>query len=119
MRQCKLCGKSYTNKTDYKKVRSKYNPVNTRRAKANLQMVTVAEGTRVKACVSCIRTLNKPERVRNPRKRLTNTERKAKKEEKKKVVKKVVKKAPLKKAAKKAAPSPTKKKVEKKKTTKK
>jgi ribosomal protein L28 len=64
MRKCKICGKSHQKSITYKKVRSKYNPVNKRRVKANLQNVKLETGEKVKACVRCIRTLSKPEKIK-------------------------------------------------------
>ncbi len=61
MRQCEVCGKSSQKTVKYKKVRSKWNPVNTRRQKANIQPVKLGDGQKIKACVRCIRTISKKE----------------------------------------------------------
>jgi len=59
MRKCSICGKSYKYSITRKKVRSKYNPANRKKTKANLQWVKLSSGKRVKACTKCIRTLHK------------------------------------------------------------
>ncbi|HOM33382.1 MAG TPA: hypothetical protein PK168_02215 [Candidatus Paceibacterota bacterium] len=59
MRQCAICGKSYSYSITRKKIRSKYNPVNRKKTKANLQWVFLPDGTRVQACTRCKRTLTK------------------------------------------------------------
>jgi ribosomal protein L28 len=59
MRQCALCGKSYKYSIARKKVRSKYNPVNVKKTRANLQWIKLSSGKRVRACVRCIKTLKK------------------------------------------------------------
>lgn len=89
MRQCQICGKSYVNKTTYRKVRSEWNPVNHKRSMANLQITKLADGTKTQACVRCIRTLNKPPKAKNPKKRFTPAQKKANLE------KKVIKKAEI------------------------
>jgi ribosomal protein L28 len=59
MRKCEICGKSYKYSIARKKVRSKYNPVNRKKTKANLQWYRLPSGKRVRACVRCIKTLKK------------------------------------------------------------
>ncbi len=61
MRQCEICGKSSQKAIKYKKVRSKWNPVNVRRQKANIQSTKLGDGQKIKACVRCIRTISKKE----------------------------------------------------------
>ena len=69
MRACAICEKSHKYSITRKKVRSKYNPVGRKKNLANLQWVKLPDGTRVKACTSCMRTLAKPKRVRASAKR--------------------------------------------------
>lgn len=47
-------------RTTWKKVHSKYNPVNTKKKYPNLQWVTLADGKRIKACTKCIKAMCKP-----------------------------------------------------------
>lgn len=53
---CALCGKRYQKATRRIKIRSKYNPTRPYRQKPNLQWLTLANGKRVKACASCIKS---------------------------------------------------------------
>lgn len=59
-RRCPLCDKKSITRTTWKKVRSKYNPVNVKRKYPNLQWVTIADGKRIKACAKCIKAMSKP-----------------------------------------------------------
>lgn len=71
MKQCIICGKTYTIKTVRKKLRGKYNPTTKQRKYPNLQWVKLLSkvktfdgkvleaGKRVKACTKCIKTLSK------------------------------------------------------------
>ena len=59
MRQCAICGKSYTYNIARKKIRSKYDPVNRKKAKANLQWFRLPSGKRVKVCTRCMKNLKK------------------------------------------------------------
>jgi len=59
MRKCVLCGKSYKYSIARKKIRSKYNPVNRKKTKANLQWVRLSSGRRERVCTQCIKTLAK------------------------------------------------------------
>jgi len=58
-RTCSLCGK--TGKMVWKlvKLRGKFNPTINKRKHANLQLVTLASGKRVKACAKCIKAMGK------------------------------------------------------------
>lgn len=62
-RKCSICGKGYSVRTTWKKVKSKYDPVNKRRKYPNLQWVTI-DGKRIKACAKCIKARNKKPRKR-------------------------------------------------------
>jgi len=60
MRQCSICDKKSQVKTVYKKLRGHFNPTTKRRAYPNLQWTVIpSTGKRVKACMSCIKTLYK------------------------------------------------------------
>ncbi len=59
MRQCAICGKSYTYSIARKKIRSKYDPVNRKKTKANLQWFRLPSGKRVKVCTRCMKNLKR------------------------------------------------------------
>lgn len=42
-----------------KKLRGKYNPTGKKKKYPNLQLVTLSNGKKVKACTKCIKTLSK------------------------------------------------------------
>lgn len=58
-RVCAICGKKSHKVIRYKKSRSKINPTTTARQKPNLQPFKFADGTKVRACTKCIKTLTK------------------------------------------------------------
>lgn len=60
-RACAICEKTSQKATVLSnRVRAtKFNPTTTKRQKANLQSVRLANGKKVSACTKCIRTLNK------------------------------------------------------------
>ena len=72
-RICDVCGKRSSMQWRYKKLRGHYNPTVKVRKYPNLQTLETADGSRTKACTSCIRTANK---VRKPRK-VAKAEKKA------------------------------------------
>jgi len=58
-RECAICKKGTTVGRTYNKLMSKYNPSPKKKIKPNLQWVTLPDGTRIKACTRCRKTLNK------------------------------------------------------------
>lgn len=59
MSKCQICEKKSQKARTIKKIRSKYNPTNTRRQYPNLQWITLENGKRIKACTKCIKTIYK------------------------------------------------------------
>ncbi|KKS18967.1 MAG: hypothetical protein UU76_C0010G0001 [Parcubacteria group bacterium GW2011_GWC1_41_7] len=53
MRKCDYCEKASQKVNKRKKVRSAYNPVNRYRQQANLQMVRLPSGEKIKLCTNC------------------------------------------------------------------
>lgn len=60
-RRCELpiCTKKSMVATNRKLLRGNYNPTSKHTQKVNVQPYTLPDGTRVKACTTCIRTINK------------------------------------------------------------
>jgi|GEM_PF-150617 len=75
-KKCDLCGRGATRgaSRSHSKIRT------LRRQNINLQSLTI-EGVKMKVCTSCMRTMNKPERIKTKRKpSLTKTEKAARAE---------------------------------------
>jgi ribosomal protein L28 len=62
-KKCDLCGRGATRgaSRSHSKIRT------LRRQNINLQSLTI-EGVKMKVCTSCLRTMNKPERIKTKRK---------------------------------------------------
>ena len=58
-KRCSVCGKKYSVRVKWKKIKSKYDPVSKKRKYPNLQWATLDNGKRIKACAKCIKTMNK------------------------------------------------------------
>lgn len=60
-RRCELpiCTKKAMVVTKRKLLRGNYNPTSKHTQKVNVQPYTLPDGTKVKACTTCIRTVNK------------------------------------------------------------
>jgi len=60
-RKCELpiCTKKSMVATKRKLLRGNYNPTSKHVQKMNIQPYTLADGTKLKVCTTCIRTLNK------------------------------------------------------------
>jgi len=58
-RRCTICGKKPMVAVIRKKLRGKYNPTGKKKKYPNLQLVTLSNGKKVKACTKCIKTLSK------------------------------------------------------------
>ncbi|MBU1292298.1 50S ribosomal protein L28 [Patescibacteria group bacterium] len=58
-RRCSICGKKSMIAVIRKKLRGKYNPTGKKRKYPNLQLATLANGKKVKACTKCIKTMSK------------------------------------------------------------
>ncbi|MBP8617778.1 MAG: hypothetical protein KBI15_00885 [Candidatus Pacebacteria bacterium] len=59
-RECYFCGKTYQSARTYKKIKSKYDPTNSRKQKANLQWVVLPHSKkRVKVCPRCRKNIIK------------------------------------------------------------
>lgn len=72
-KKCDLCGRKATRgaSRSHSKIRT------LKRQNINLQSLTM-DGVKMKACTSCLRTMNKPKRVKAKRKPAIKTEKKAK-----------------------------------------
>lgn len=68
MKTCDICGKGSKMVGHRVKLRGHYNPTGKSRKYPNLQKTTTPKGEKAVACVQCIKTFSKPERVKNPRK---------------------------------------------------
>jgi len=58
-RTCSICDKKGKMVWKLVKLRGKFNPTINKRKRANLQLVTLASGKKVKACAKCIKTMGK------------------------------------------------------------
>jgi ribosomal protein L28 len=58
-RECAICKKGTTVGRKYNKLMSKYNPSPKKKIKPNLQWVTLSDGSRIKTCTRCRKTLQK------------------------------------------------------------
>ena len=65
MAKCELiiCKKKPMRVTRRKLLRGNYNPTSKYTQSPNVQWYTMPDGTRIKACTSCIRTMNKAEQA--------------------------------------------------------